>query len=50
MMRLRVTIGLCIGDEIMVNLNYTKKTMVSLLLGSKIAHQGYIFPMQNVLF
>ena len=46
---------LCIGDEIILNLNYTKKTMVSLLLGSEIAHQGdisivYIFPMQNVLF
>ena len=42
MMRIRLTIGLCIGDEIMSGLNHKTKTMVSLLPGSKIAHQGKI--------
>ena len=50
MMRLRVIIGLCIGDEIMVDLNYAKKTMVSLLLGSKIAHQGDFQKYQSCIY
>ena len=31
-MRVRLTIGLCIGDEIMVGLNYTKKIMTPLAM------------------